>query len=150
MSSVSSMKRKHDSTNNTPNANASSSESLLKCLQIQQSQLQQQEMNSMSFWKVLADEVESIDPLKEDFLGHQELKPGLIKNHADKSYPDRKTTEEAAIVLARACEIFLMDIAMKGYRSKTDISNSILQRKDIFNGVIRADEYDFLADDIKH
>ena len=55
---------------------------------------------------------------------------------------------EAPILFAKACEMFITEITMKGYLIADKSNRKTLQRKDIAVAIARTETYDFLIDTI--
>ena len=55
---------------------------------------------------------------------------------------------EAPILFAKACEMFIAEITIKGYYNAEKSDRKTLQRKDIATAIVRTETYDFLIDTI--
>lgn len=55
---------------------------------------------------------------------------------------------EAPILFAKACEMFIAEMTIKGYYNAEKLERKTLQRKDIATAIARTDTYDFLIDTI--
>lgn len=55
---------------------------------------------------------------------------------------------EAPILFAKACEMFIAEMTIKGYYNAEKLERKTLQRKDIATAIARTETYDFLIDTI--
>jgi len=55
---------------------------------------------------------------------------------------------EAPILFAKACEMFIAEMTIKGYYNAEKNERKTLQRKDIATAIARTETYDFLIDTI--
>lgn len=55
---------------------------------------------------------------------------------------------EAPILFAKACEMFISEITIKGYLNAEKSDRKTLQRKDVAVAIARTETYDFLIDTI--
>lgn len=55
---------------------------------------------------------------------------------------------EAPILFAKACEMFITEMTIKGYYNAEKHDRKTLQRKDIAMAIARTETYDFLIDTI--
>ena len=55
---------------------------------------------------------------------------------------------EAPILFAKACEMFITEMTIKGYYNAEKADRKTLQRKDIAVAIARTETYDFLIDTI--
>lgn len=55
---------------------------------------------------------------------------------------------EAPILFAKACEMFITEITIKGYLNAEKSERKTLQRKDVAVAIARTETYDFLIDTI--
>ena len=55
---------------------------------------------------------------------------------------------EAPILFAKACEMFIAELTIKGYYNAEKDGRKTLQRKDIAMAIARTPTYDFLIDTI--
>ena len=55
---------------------------------------------------------------------------------------------EAPILFAKACEMFIAEMTIKGYYNAEKCERKTLQRKDIATAIARTETYDFLIDTI--
>jgi hypothetical protein len=55
---------------------------------------------------------------------------------------------EAPILFAKACEMFITEMTIKGYYNAEKNDRKTLQRKDIAMSIARTETYDFLIDTI--
>jgi len=60
----------------------------------------------------------------------------------------RMISAEAPILFAKACEMFIAEMTIKGYYNAEKLERKTLQRKDIATAIARTDTYDFLIDTI--
>ena len=60
----------------------------------------------------------------------------------------RMISAEAPILFAKACEMFISEITIKGYYNAEKNERKTLQRKDIATAIARTETYDFLIDTI--
>ncbi|CAM9560711.1 unnamed protein product, partial [Discosporangium mesarthrocarpum] len=121
-------------------------------LQIQQAQLQHEQMKLDMFWRQVVADLEAIDPEKEDFKGN-DLPLARIKKIMRLEDEVREPgssrfmiSAEAPVVLAKACEMFILEMAMRASTLTEENKRRTLQRHDIAMAVSKADTYDFLID----
>ena len=55
---------------------------------------------------------------------------------------------EAPILFAKACEMFITEMTIKGYYNAEKQDRKTLQRKDLATAIARTETYDFLIDTI--
>ena len=55
---------------------------------------------------------------------------------------------EAPILFAKACEMFISEITIKGFYNAEKFDRKTIQRKDIASAIARTETYDFLIDTI--
>ena len=60
----------------------------------------------------------------------------------------RMISAEAPILFAKACEMFIAEMTIKGYYNAEKCERKTLQRKDIATAIARTETYDFLIDTI--
>ena len=60
----------------------------------------------------------------------------------------RMISAEAPILFAKACEMFIAEMTIKGYYNAEKSERKTLQRKDIAAAIARTETYDFLIDTI--
>jgi nuclear transcription factor Y gamma len=105
----------------------------------QQEQLQQQ---LQAFWANQYKEVEKVT----DFNNHSLPLAGIEK--IMKTDEDvRMIADEAPVILAKACEMFILDLTM---RSRNQGKTRTLQKNDIGAAVAGTDYFDFLVDIVPH
>jgi nuclear transcription factor Y gamma len=105
----------------------------------QQEQLQQQ---LQAFWANQYKEVEKVT----DFNNHSLPLAGIEK--IMKTDEDvRMIADEAPVILAKACEMFILDLTM---RSRNQGNTRTLQKNDIGAAVAGTDYFDFLLDTVPH
>ncbi|CAM9619935.1 unnamed protein product [Ascophyllum nodosum] len=121
-------------------------------LQLHQAQMQREQTRINEFWGEILKEVSEIDPEKEDFKTH-ELPLARIKkimrledDVAESGTPRFMIAAEAPIIIAKACEIFVLEMAMRANSLTTENKRRTLQRNDIAMAVSKTDIYDFLID----
>eukprot|EP00903_Cladosiphon_okamuranus_P014517 g13465.t2 len=121
-------------------------------LQLQQAQIQREQARINEFWNDVGREMAQIDPEKEDFKTH-ELPLARIKkimrledDIAEAGAPRFMIAAEAPIIIAKACEIFVLEMAMRACSLTAENKRRTLQRNDIAMAVAKTDTYDFLID----
>lgn len=60
----------------------------------------------------------------------------------------RMISAEAPILFAKACEMFIAEMTIKGYYNAEKNDRKTLQTKDIATAIARTETYDFLIDTI--
>mmetsp|Transcript_25118 Transcript_25118/g.38931 ORF Transcript_25118/g.38931 Transcript_25118/m.38931 type:complete len:126 (+) Transcript_25118:647-1024(+) len=78
----------------------------------------------------------------------QKLPLARIKKIMKSDEEVRMISAEAPILFAKACEMFIAEITIKGYYNAEKNERKTLQRKDIATAIARTETYDFLIDTI--
>ena len=83
-----------------------------------------------------------------DEFKQQKLPLARIKKIMKSDEEVRMISAEAPILFAKACEMFISEITIKGYYNAERNERKTLQRKDIATAIARTETYDFLIDTI--
>ena len=78
----------------------------------------------------------------------QKLPLARIKKIMKSDEEVRMISAETPIVFAKACEMFITEMTIKGYYNSEKSERKTLQRKDIAAAIARTETYDFLIDTI--
>ena len=78
----------------------------------------------------------------------QKLPLARIKKIMKSDEEVRMISAEAPILFAKACEMFIAEMTIKGYYNAEKLDRKTLQRKDIATAIARTETYDFLLDTI--
>ena len=89
----------------------------------------------------------SSEKLMEQFKC-QKLPLARIKKIMKSDEDVRMISAEAPILFAKACEMFIAEMTIKGYYNAEKSERKTLQRKDIAAAIARTETYDFLIDTI--
>lgn len=90
---------------------------------------------------------EQIEELMDPFKT-QKLPLARIKKIMKSDEEVRMISAEAPILFAKACEMFITEITIKGYLNAEKSERKTLQRKDVAVAIARTETYDFLIDTI--
>lgn len=100
-----------------------------------------------SFWTKQPQEIAALCNSKEDFKGHNDFPLARIKRIMKSDEDVRMIRAEAPILLAKACELFIMELTVRslGY-SKNSVERCQLLRADISKAIYNTATLDFLVD----
>ena len=105
----------------------------------QQQQLQQQ---LQTFWANQYQEIEMTD-----FKNHS-LPLARIKKIMKVDEDVRMISDEALVIFARACEMFILELTLRSWNHTEENKRRTLQKNDITATITRTDIFDFLVDTI--
>lgn len=114
---------------------------------------QEQVAQEKDFWRRIMEEMTSIDPSKEQFK-NQELPLSRIKrvmkleNDMLVETSRNMISAEAPLVLAKACEMFILELTLRGWSFAEDVRRRTLLKSDVVRAVWQSEVYDFLIDTI--
>ena len=83
-----------------------------------------------------------------DQFKSQKLPLARIKKIMKSDEDVRMISAEAPILFAKACEMFIAEMTIKGYYNAEKNERKTLQRKDICAAIAKTETYDFLIDTI--
>ncbi|XP_008802191.1 nuclear transcription factor Y subunit C-6-like [Phoenix dactylifera] len=104
-------------------------------------QQQQQQQQLQMFW---ADQYREIEQTT-DFKNHN-LPLARIKKIMKADEDVRMIAAEAPVVFARACEMFILELTLRGWAHAEENKRRTLQKSDIAAAITRTDVFDFLVD----
>ncbi|KAK7332296.1 hypothetical protein VNO80_29046 [Phaseolus coccineus] len=108
-------------------------------------QLQQDQMRQRinSFWARQLKEIEESTDLKSHSLPLSRIKK-IMKFDEDV----KMVSTEATMLLAKACELFIMELTMRAWANVEDDKRKIIQKTDIASAISMSDMFDFLVDTV--
>lgn len=103
--------------------------------------------NLNSFWDLQIAEMEVL-PIgtEQDFKNHNDLPLARIKRIMKSDEDVRMISAEAPVLFAKACEIFVNDLAIRGWGAAEKSKRKTLQKEDIEEAIRITDIFDFLVD----
>jgi histone H3/H4 len=102
-----------------------------------------------AFWKTQHDEqvtLHSSGPKKPDFKTIADLPLSRVKRVMKADGDVRMISAEAPVVFARACQMFILDLTLRGWFEANEKDRRTIQREDIHDAIVKADVFDFLVD----
>ena len=102
----------------------------------------------------MKDEIQKINITPENATAamekfkQQKLPLARIKKIMKSDEDVRMISAETPILFAKACEMFITEMTIKGYYNSERSDRKTLQRKDIAAAIARTETYDFLIDTI--
>ncbi|KAL9320863.1 hypothetical protein ACSQ67_012702 [Phaseolus vulgaris] len=112
-----------------------------QCMQQQQQEKMQQRVNS--FWARQLKEIEESTDLKSHSLPLARIRK-IMKFDEDV----KMVSTEATMLLAKACELFIMELTMRAWANVEDDKRRIIQKTDISSAISMSDVFDFLVDTV--
>ncbi|KAF8065657.1 NFYC4 [Scenedesmus sp. PABB004] len=97
------------------------------------------------FWEQQKQEVSSVGRDPAEFKNHQ-LPLARIKKIMKSDEDVRMISAEAPVLFAKACEMFILELTLRGWVHSEDNRRRTLQRSDIAAAVAKNEIFDFLAD----
>ncbi|KAM3576407.1 hypothetical protein VYU27_001757 [Nannochloropsis oceanica] len=102
------------------------------------------------FWASEATRIRQIDPSATD-LRLQELPLARVKKVMKQDEevhgsPKVLISMEALVIMAKACELFLLELTLRGWQMTKHNARRTLQRVDLAQAIIKCDVFDFLID----
>ncbi|CAM0909287.1 unnamed protein product [Alopecurus aequalis] len=110
--------------------------------QSQQEQLQQQHQRQLQqFWAERLSEMEQATDFKNHTLPLARIRK-IMKADEDVCM----ISADAPVILAKACELFILELTMRSWMHSEENKRRTLQKNDIAAALTRTDIYDFLGD----
>jgi nuclear transcription factor Y, gamma len=103
------------------------------------------------FWISALSEVQKL-PLvcsEQDFKNHNDLPLARIKRIMKSDEDVRMISAEAPVLLAKACEYFILDVSIRSWNYSQLHKRRTLQKEDVREAIQRTDIFDFLVDVIQ-
>jgi nuclear transcription factor Y gamma len=99
-------------------------------------------------WTIITQEQNNLGP-NEDYKTHSDLPLARVKKIM-KTDPDvRMVSQEAPMVFARACHLFIMDLTLRAWmesEQRPGAPKHTLLRCDVDESIFKCDQFDFLVD----
>ena len=99
------------------------------------------------FWK---EQLHSVQELKgqteQDFKTHNDLPLARIKRIMKSDEDVRMISAEAPVLIAKACELFILDLSIRSWNYSQLHKRRTLQKEDIREAIQKTDIFDFLVD----
>ena len=83
---------------------------------------------------------------EQDFKNHNDLPLARIKRIMKSDEDVRMISAEAPVLFAKACEMFILELSLRGWAYSENNKRRTLQKEDIKEAIQRTDILDFLAD----
>jgi len=106
---------------------------------LMQEQQLRQRLNT--FWARQEKEIEESSDLKSHSLPLSRIKK-IMKADEDV----KMVSTEATMLLAKACELFIMEVTVRAWANVEDEKRKILQKTDVASAISKSDVFDFLVD----
>jgi len=97
------------------------------------------------FWQVQMEELERMEVGSEqDFKNHNDLPLARIKRIMKSDEDVRMISAEAPVLFAKACELFILELSLRGWGAAEKAKRRTLQKEDIDTTIQNTDIFDFL------
>lgn len=96
-----------------------------------------------NFWKKTMDDIKNLKPSE---FKSQELPLARIKKIMKMDEDVKMISAEAPVLFAKAAEIFINELTLRGWVHAEDNKRRTLQRNDIAMAITKYDQFDFLID----
>mmetsp|Transcript_13009 Transcript_13009/g.26564 ORF Transcript_13009/g.26564 Transcript_13009/m.26564 type:complete len:235 (-) Transcript_13009:86-790(-) len=82
---------------------------------------------------------------EQDFKNHNDLPLARIKRIMKSDEDVRMISAEAPIVFAKACELFILELSIRGYCYSEQVKRRQFTKEDVLQAIRKTDIFDFLA-----
>lgn len=97
------------------------------------------------FWQVQQQELERMEVgTEQDFKNHNDLPLARIKRIMKSDEDVRMISAEAPVLFAKACELFILELSLRGWGAAEKAKRRTLQKEDIDAAIQNTDIFDFL------
>ena len=98
------------------------------------------------FWKTQIQEMEDL-PIgsEQDFKNHNDLPLARIKRIMKSDEDVRMISAEAPVLFAKACEIFILELAVRSWGAAGKCRRKVISKEDVETAINNTDIFDFLA-----
>ena len=99
-----------------------------------------------TFWKRQKVDVEALTlSTEQEFKTHMDLPLARIKRIMKSDEDVRMISAEAPILFAKACELFILELSLRGWGAAEKSKRRTLQKEDIEAAIQNTDIFDFLV-----
>lgn len=99
------------------------------------------------FWTQSHAQIEGLqDQTEHDFKNHNDLPLARIKRIMKSDEDVRMIAAEAPVLLAKACELFILDVSIRAWNYSQWHKRRTLQKEDVKEAIQKTDIFDFLVD----
>lgn len=99
------------------------------------------------FWEEQAIEMDKLDiGTEQDFKNHNDLPLARIKRIMKSDEDVRMISAEAPVLFAKACELFILELSLRGWGAAEKAKRRTLQKEDIDSAIVNTVIFDFLVD----
>ena len=99
------------------------------------------------FWEGQTIEMEKLDiGSEQDFKNHNDLPLARIKRIMKSDEDVRMISAEAPVLFAKACELFILELSLRGWGAAEKAKRRTLQKEDIDSAIVNTAIFDFLVD----
>ena len=99
------------------------------------------------FWEGQLIEMENLDiGTEQDFKNHNDLPLARIKRIMKSDEDVRMISAEAPVLFAKACELFILELSLRGWGAAEKAKRRTLQKEDIDAAIVNTDIFDFLVE----
>jgi len=99
------------------------------------------------FWEGQTIEMEKLDiGSEQDFKNHNDLPLARIKRIMKSDEDVRMISAEAPVLFAKACELFILELSLRGWGAAEKAKRRTLQKEDIDSAIVDTAIFDFLVD----
>merc|ERR1719223_538103 len=97
------------------------------------------------FWKTQVQEMEDL-PIgsEQDFKNHNDLPLARIKRIMKSDEDVRMISAEAPVLFAKACEIFILELAVRSWGAAGKNKRKVISKEDVETAIKTTDFFDFL------
>jgi nuclear transcription factor Y, gamma len=109
----------------------------------------QQQMTAalQEFWVSAHHQIDGLtDQTEHDFKNHNDLPLARIKRIMKSDEDVRMIAAEAPVLLAKACELFILDLSIRAWNYSQWHKRRTLQKEDVKEAIQKTDIFDFLVD----
>lgn len=100
----------------------------------------------MRFWDLQTHEMEALEiGTEQDFKNHNDLPLARIKRIMKSDEDVRMISAEAPVLFAKACEMFILELSLRGWGAAEKSKRRTLQKDDIDAAIKNTDIFDFLV-----
>jgi nuclear transcription factor Y gamma len=98
------------------------------------------------YWEVQRQEMEALDVgTEQEFKNHNDLPLARIKRIMKSDEDVRMISAEAPVLFAKACEMFILELSLRGWGEAERAKRRTLQKEDIEAAINNTDIFDFLV-----
>jgi nuclear transcription factor Y gamma len=98
------------------------------------------------YWDVQRQEMEALDVgTEQEFKNHNDLPLARIKRIMKSDEDVRMISAEAPVLFAKACEMFILELSLRGWGEAERAKRRTLQKEDIEAAINNTDIFDFLV-----